>query len=201
MSGTEEIKQRKLTPKEERFCYEYLANGMNASKAALLAGYSKKSAYSIGQQNLKKLEIQTRISEMKENLAETAGITALMIAKEHAKIAFSNVARLHNTWIERKELEQLTEDEKSCIQEISTKVVKINTGTRDLPIIADVEYVKIKTYDKQKALDSLTNLLGYNAPVKKELTGAGGKDLIPYEGKSIDEIKKELKVIAEKLNE
>ena len=60
---------------------------------------------------------------MKDNLAETAGITALMIASEHAKIAFSSIAHLHNTWISLKEFETLTEDQKTCIQEISTKVM------------------------------------------------------------------------------
>ena len=69
-----------------------------------------------------KLEIQSRIQHMKDNLAETAGITALMIASEHAKIAFSSIAHLHNTWISLKEFETLTEDQKTCIQEISTKV-------------------------------------------------------------------------------
>ena len=63
---------RKLTPKEERFCYEYLACGMNATKAALRAGYSKKTGSEIGRQNLMKLEIQSRIQHMKDNLAEMA---------------------------------------------------------------------------------------------------------------------------------
>ena len=169
--------KRKLTPKEERFCYEYLANGFNATKAATKAGYSQKSAAEIGRQNLMKLEIQIRIQAMKDNLAETAGISALMIAQEHSKIAFSDVASLHNTWIERKELNQLTPEQKACIQEVSTKVTKVNIGGKDDPIMADVEYVKIKTYDKQKSLDALSNLLGYNAPVKSEITGKNGKDL------------------------
>lgn len=86
---TQQGKHRKLTPKEERFCYEYLANGFNATKAALKAGYSKKTAQEIGSQNLSKLIIQMRIQQMKNNLAETAGISALMIASEHSKIAFS----------------------------------------------------------------------------------------------------------------
>ena len=174
--ATDKAKQ-KLTPKEERFCYEYLANGFNASKAALLAGYSQKNARIIGFQNLTRLYIQIRIQAMKDNLAETAGISALMIAQEHSKIAFSDVASLHNTWIERKELDELTPEQKACIQEVSTKVTKVNTGGRDEPVWADVEYVKIKTYDKQKSLDALSNLLGYNAPVKSEITGKNGKDL------------------------
>lgn len=165
---------QKLTPKEERFCYEYLANGFNASKAALKAGYSQKTAYIIGHENLKKPKIHARIQAMKDNLAETAGISALMIAHEHAKIAFSSVANLHNTWIERKALDELSEDERACIQEVSTKVVKVKN---ELDEYNDVEYIKIKTYDKQKSLEALSDLLGYKAPVRQEITGKDGRDL------------------------
>ena len=193
-----EPQKRKLTPKEERFCYEYLACGMNATKAAIKAGYSKKTATEIGRQNLLKLVIQERIQYMKDNLAETAGITATMIAAEHAKIAFNSIAHLHNTWIELKEFNQLTDDQKACIQEISTKVMKVKTYDG---VTNDVEYVRIKLYDKQRALDSLTNLLGFNAPVKKEITGKDGKDLIPYEGKTYDQVKAELLKIVSKINE
>ena len=193
-----EPQKRKLTPKEERFCYEYLACGMNATKAAIKAGYSKKTATEIGRQNLLKLVIQERIQYMKDNLAEAAGITATMIAAEHAKIAFNSIAHLHNTWIELKEFNQLTDDQKACIQEISTKVMKVKSYDG---VTNDVEYVRIKLYDKQRALDSLTNLLGFNAPVKKEITGKDGKDLIPYEGKTYDQVKAELLKIVSKINE
>lgn len=166
-----------LTSKEEKFCYEYLANKFNATKACILAGYSEKTARSIGARLLTYVNVKARIQQMKDNLAETSGISALMIANEHAKIAFSNVAHLHNTWIDRKELEELTDDQKSCIQEVSTKVIKQNIGTREEPIIADVEYVRIKTYDKQKSLDSLSDLLGFKAAIKQELTGKDGAPL------------------------
>ena len=42
---------KQLTPKQERFIQEYLVDS-NATKAALRAGYKKKSAYSIGEENL-----------------------------------------------------------------------------------------------------------------------------------------------------
>lgn len=174
----ESITDKPLTNKEERFCYEYLANRFNATKASILAGYAEKSAFVTGSRLLRKAKVKDKIQHLKDNLAETAGISALMIANEHAKIAFSNIAHLHNSWIERKELDELTEDQKSCIHEVSTKVIKQNVGSKEEPIIADIEYVRIKTYDKQKSLDSLTDMLGYNAPKKTELTGKDGKDLI-----------------------
>ena len=44
--------------------------------------------------------------------------------------------------------------------------------------IIDVEYVKIKLFDKQKALDSLSGLLGFNAAVKTDLTSNGQTILV-----------------------
>lgn len=56
----------KLTEKQHRFVEAYIETG-NATKAALMAGYSKKTAYSIGNENLKKPEINNAIHRrMKE---------------------------------------------------------------------------------------------------------------------------------------
>lgn len=51
----------KMTPKQQRFCDEYLID-LNATQAAIRAGYSKKTAYSIGVENLKKPEIKKYIA-------------------------------------------------------------------------------------------------------------------------------------------
>lgn len=45
-----------MTPKQVKFCDEYLID-CNATQAAIRAGYSEKTAYSIGDENLKKPEI------------------------------------------------------------------------------------------------------------------------------------------------
>jgi phage terminase small subunit len=50
-----------LNPKQRLFCIEYLKD-FNATQAAIRAGYSKKTSYSIGNENLKKPEIQNEIS-------------------------------------------------------------------------------------------------------------------------------------------
>jgi len=52
----------KLTPKQQRFCDEYLID-LNATQAAIRAGYSKKSAKEIGTQNLTKLHIRSYLDE------------------------------------------------------------------------------------------------------------------------------------------
>ena len=54
--------EKKLTAKQQRFCDEYLID-LNATQAAIRAGYSKKTAYAIGDENLKKPEIKSQIDK------------------------------------------------------------------------------------------------------------------------------------------
>ena len=51
-----------LTDKQKRFCEEYLVD-FNATQAAIRAGYSNKTAYSIGDENLRKPELKNYIDE------------------------------------------------------------------------------------------------------------------------------------------
>lgn len=54
--------EKKLTAKQQRFCDEYLLD-LNATQAAIRAGYSKKTAKQIGQQNLTKLDLKEYIGK------------------------------------------------------------------------------------------------------------------------------------------
>ena len=57
----------KLTDKQEAFCKEYLID-FNATQAAIRAGYSEKTAYNAGWQNVNKCEIQERLTELKNKI-------------------------------------------------------------------------------------------------------------------------------------
>ena len=60
MSAKEKTKRERRTQKQETFCVKYFELG-NATEAAKSAGYSPKTAYSIGNENLKKPEIAEAI--------------------------------------------------------------------------------------------------------------------------------------------
>ena len=156
-----EEKAIKLTEKQRKFCLEYIFD-YNASRAAREAGYSEDTAGAIGWENLKKPEIKAYIKELQNNLEETSGISRLKVLREHEKLAFSSIAHLHNTWITRKEFEELTEEQKASIESIETSIKRI---VNDFEAF-DVEYVKVKLYSKQKSLDSISKLLGFDAPQK-----------------------------------
>lgn len=56
-----------LTEKQKRFCNEYLID-LNATQAAIRAGYSEKTANRIASENLSKLDIQNYIKELQEGI-------------------------------------------------------------------------------------------------------------------------------------
>lgn len=64
----------KLTDKQKRFIEEYLID-LNATQAAIRAGYSEKTAYSIGEENLRKPEIKKAIQEAQKKRSERTQIT------------------------------------------------------------------------------------------------------------------------------
>lgn len=70
-----------LTERQRRFAEIYAANP-NATEAAKAAGYSPKSAYSIGQENLKKPEICEYIRELQKS-AEAGRVASMQTVKEY----------------------------------------------------------------------------------------------------------------------
>lgn len=160
-------KLKGLSEKEKAFCVHYCSNGFNGTQAAIKAGYSDKTARQIATENLSKPYIKNYINELKqdfEQLLAENGITKMAIVSKHWEIASTTIAHLHNTWIERKEFEELTDEQKACISEIDTKVeYRTSDGS---PV--KIEFIKIKLYNKQAALDSISKILGYDAPVKTD---------------------------------
>lgn len=56
-----------MTPRQRKFCDEYLID-CNAKQAAIRAGYSPKTAYSIGNENLNKPELKAYIAEQLDKI-------------------------------------------------------------------------------------------------------------------------------------
>jgi phage terminase small subunit len=69
-----------LNERQEAFCEEYIID-LNATQAAIRAGYSKKTSYSIGQRLLKHVEVATRVKELREARAEKLNLDAYWVLK------------------------------------------------------------------------------------------------------------------------
>jgi phage terminase small subunit len=165
-----------LTEKNKIFCREYIFD-WNATRSYLIAYPNVKDplvAAAAASRLLINVNIQDYITEIQKDLEKLAGLSRMRVISEHMKMAFSSIAHLHNTWIERKEFESLTDEQKQCIQEIDTKIQHKTVWEwsederKKIPEDYTVEYVKIKLYDKQKSLDAINKMLGYDAATKLE---------------------------------
>ncbi len=79
------MNKRKLTPKQERFVDEYLID-LNATQAAIRAGYSPKTARAIACENLAKPDIQEAIAKAKQARAEATKIDAEWVLKQAVEL-------------------------------------------------------------------------------------------------------------------
>jgi phage terminase small subunit len=147
----------KLTAKQKKFVSAYLVNGNNATKAAITAGYSEKTAAAIGAENLTKPLIKQAVEAAQKKTADKFEITRDMIAAELAKIGFGNMGDFA-TWgqagVALVHSDDLTEAQKSIVSEI-TETTSESGAT-----------VKLKLHPKVTALADLAKLLGLNKPVE-----------------------------------
>ncbi|NGE23928.1 terminase small subunit, partial [Klebsiella pneumoniae] len=74
-----------LTDKQEMFCREYLVD-LNATQAAIRAGYSDKTARSVGNENLTKPDIEKRIQELMSSRSEQLKVDAEYVLKRLVEI-------------------------------------------------------------------------------------------------------------------
>ena len=63
-----------LNEKQKKFCEEYIID-FNGTQSAIREGYSKKTAYSMASENLRKPEVQAYLKELIENRNKRTGIT------------------------------------------------------------------------------------------------------------------------------
>lgn len=78
----------KLTEKQKRFCEEYLID-LNATQAAIRAGYSKKYADREGHKLVENSRVLEYLKELRSKQSERTGITADTVLKELEKIALT----------------------------------------------------------------------------------------------------------------
>ncbi len=160
-----EEKKRSLNEKQETFCMEYIKD-LNATKAAIRAGYTKNVARNTGPRLLKSPAIVEKIQELMEERAKRTKIDSDRVLKELATIAFVNIADIIN--VSTGEVSPTVDMEKMR----AVASIKVKTG-------ATGEEHEIKLVDKLKALEMLCRHLGLNNPAKSEEEQTGGVVEIP----------------------
>ena len=141
-------KQQKLTDRQERFCLEYVVD-LNATKAAIRAGYAEKNAYATGAENLRKPEIKKKIAQLQSEIAKRTEITADMVVRELAAIGFADVRECFDA------SGNLINPSK-----LPDSIAKVVAGIDVIEVKKDVRVKKIKLWNKVQALESLAKHLG-----------------------------------------
>jgi phage terminase small subunit len=80
-----------LTPKQERFCREFLVD-MNGTKASVRAGYGERSAHVTASRLLKKANVAARISELQAETAKRLEVTVDSVMADLEGLCASAVA-------------------------------------------------------------------------------------------------------------
>ncbi len=138
-----------MTEKQRRFVEEYLID-LNATQAAIRAGYSVESAKEIGCENLIKPNIQNAIAKAIAERSKRTGVNQDRVIRELAKLAFVKMTDVVDA--QGKIKEDANEDDLSCIESIKYKRSDSETG-------ASVER-EVKIASKMKALELLGKHLG-----------------------------------------
>lgn len=139
----------KLTEKRQRFVDEYLID-LNATQAAIRAGYSAKTADVQGSRMLRNVKVQQAISEAMAERSKRTGVNQDRVVLELAKIAFVKMTDIVDNQGRIKS--SATEYDLACIESMKYKESESDTGS-------SVER-EVKISPKLKALELLGKHLG-----------------------------------------
>lgn len=135
----------KLSPKQEKFCLEYLKD-LNGSQAAIRAGYSEKASRAIASELLTFPNVMARVKELRDRMHKKLELTNEWVLERLMRIADADmrkVARWNESGVRFKSSEELTDDEAYTIEEVS-ETTNEHGGS-----------LKLKQSSKAKALELL----------------------------------------------
>jgi phage terminase small subunit len=144
----------KMTPKQERFCAEYLID-FNATQAAIRAGYSKKTAQEQASRLLSNVMVQAKISELKKPITEKLGLEADWVLSKYQAIAdfrIEDIMDFNGVEATFKPLEEWTLAARMAVQSIKQTITE-HGGVKETRI-------EFKIEDRQRALESIGRYLG-----------------------------------------
>lgn len=168
------MSEQKLTPKQAAFVREYLVD-LNATQAAIRAGYSKRTAGATGYENLNKPQIAAAIQDAKGKRAARTEITADMVLQELARVGFADIRDLFE-WDEESASfvpsRDLTADQAAAVASVKAETTRIISDDGKVETKIKLE---LKTHDKLAALREIGKHLGIAE--KHEHTGAEGEPI------------------------
>lgn len=170
-----------MTPKQQRFVEEYLID-LNATQAAIRAGYSADTAKVIGCENLTKPDIAAAVAEAQAKRSMRTNITQDQVVRELARIGFVDIRKVV-TWTNAASGfdEDMAEDTGEVRISVANFVALVPSDQIDAETAAAISEIsqtkdgalKVKLHDKRAALVDLGRHLGMFKD-KVEVTGKDG---------------------------
>lgn len=158
-----------LTDKQEMFCREYLID-LNATQAAIRAGYSVKTANRTASENLSKPDIQSRIAELKAQRNDLVGINATYVLNRLVEIDQMDVLDILTSTGELKSVSQWPKVWRTTLSGLDVVEMSAEGNTAAL-------LKKIKWPDKVKNLELLgkhIDVMAFKEQATHEHTGKNG---------------------------
>ena len=143
----------KLTDKQEQFCQEYLID-LNATQAAIRAGYSKKTANEQGAQNLVKLSIQQRISDLKAVRAEKVEVKQEEVLRELKNFAYSDITETMDLTFDQ--IKELPPELRRMIASFKKTETTFGENGEGHKVTYEIRFI-----DKMKAIEMINRHIGF----------------------------------------
>lgn len=167
---------RGLTPKQRAFVDAYFAHGFNATRAAVAAGYSARTAAEIGYENLRKPQIRKAIDEKFAGLATDAELMLRLLVRELVSILSSDLAGLvewDDSGMRLVPSADLTAEQAASLKEVSMVIHDYDYEHDRVLRSHRVMRSKVGQHDKVRAADLLARLHGLLRD-KLEVSGSVG---------------------------
>lgn len=156
-----DVQVAKLTAKQAKFAQEYLVD-LNATQAAIRAGYSPKNASRIASQLLDKTHVAAALQKAMQKREKRTEITQDRVLGQLAKIAFADMKDFADWNPDGVRLRPSEDVDGTLVAEVSETTSEFAGGSSTT--------VKIKRHDQMKALELLGRHLGmFNDKLRVDL--------------------------------
>lgn len=164
----------KISEKQKRFVKEYLVD-LNATQAAIRAGYSEKTANEQATRLLANVSLSDYLQEQRNRINDKLDFSIDRVMQAYSQIGFFDPRKLFNENGSMKVIAELDDNTAMAISSIEVEELFGNSVDDEGNFTKEqIGWTKkLKFWDKKGALDSICKVQGYNAPVKRDITSKG----------------------------
>jgi phage terminase small subunit len=173
--------KRTAIDRRERFAREYVVD-LNATAAAIRAGYSPKTAQPQASRLLSNAMVAARVEQLKAEIAAKYNLTVERTVKQIARIAYGDPRILYDSNGNMKPVHELSEDAAALLAGIETEQIFEGKG-KEREYVGDL--VKVKVRSAERALALAMSYLGMNKSAGAQSEGGLVLSIRCSDGKAV----------------